>query len=105
MRRIRPGLKILSLVILAPVRRAYTDEEYALVDGTFRAFAATNREKLNEIYRAYAGDLRAPWVTQPESIAVFERLESRPNLLRQRWQESLRLDVLEQLANCWGAPL
>lgn len=43
--------------------------------------------------------------SQPETLLVFERLETNPFTLKDRWQSVLPLELLESTAAVWGMPL
>jgi hypothetical protein len=46
-----------------------------------------------------------PLIGQPEGILVFALLEADPFALKDLWQQSLPIDLLDDLAAVWGTPL
>lgn len=71
---------------------------------SMRAFVQDNTAKLQAIFEEYSDTERHPFLFQPEAIAVFERLEADPFILRERWEQELPGQILESLATVWGQP-
>ncbi len=95
--------KALSLLILATIKGAFSADELSQYPTLLHDFVAQNEEKLDEIFQTYANDERcSPLLFQPESIAIFERLESNPPQLREKWDLALPATYLDDLATIWG---
>lgn len=94
----------LSTLALNALLPAYGDEEVGAIEERLHRFSINNREKLERLFHDYADDPRHVMLFQPEAIAVFERLETEPFLLREHWQTALPVEFLEDLATVWGAP-
>jgi hypothetical protein len=43
--------------------------------------------------------------SQPEIVVILERLENKPHLLIEYWEQKFPLDQLEYIANAWGKSL
>lgn len=67
-----------------------------------RDFAASNKVKLESIYRRYSSVQVSALIHQPESIVVFERIAGDAPTLRAEWEGRLPADELEQLRAIWG---
>lgn len=99
----KPFDKELSKLVVAEIVNAYEDDDANAIAERLRVFAETNQAKLRQTYAEYADDLRAnPLLFQPETISVFERLDSSPLLLRDRWSRVLPIELLESLGVIWG---
>jgi ppGpp synthetase/RelA/SpoT-type nucleotidyltranferase len=95
----------LSLVVLPALVRAHqTDDAETIVDRV-RRFVLGNRDRIQRVFDEYADDARHPLLFQPEALAVFERLDADPFVLKDEWSRILSVDLLENLAEVWGVPL
>jgi len=93
-----------SLIIVPFLRRLYDSGED--VAALIESFVAARSTKLTELYARYRADYRAdPLVHQPESLIVFERLDSNRFEAQTRWPEELDEGTLDRLAVVWGSPL
>jgi len=70
-------------------------------------FLEGNRQKLSDIYEAYADDPTAnPLLTQPEALLIFERLQNDRDRLREGWPvDDLSLELLENMALIIGVDI
>lgn len=70
-------------------------------------YLKANRQKLQDIYEAYADDETAnPLLTQPEAFLIFERLQNDRDQLKENWPvDSLSLELLEGMALIAGIDL
>ena len=72
-------------------------------------FAADHHGKLTRAYASYgpASDVGRSGgyllMGQPESVVVFEQLDSAPEALRAAWDDALPADLLDEAASVWGA--
>lgn len=69
------------------------------------AFGARFESKLSSIFQRYQGNFESILLHQPESIIIFERIETATLSIEATWPESLPRNELEMLANIWGANL
>lgn len=96
----------LSLYIVSGLKGLYDESERRAFDARMEDFVSSNRERLEQRYEKYQHDDRAnPILFQPEALMIVERLEANSFALREAWERILPLDLLEDLANIWGAPL
>jgi hypothetical protein len=72
---------------------------------TIDAFVAEHSAKLQAIYDDYLEDDRNPFMSQPESILIFERLAHDSDRLAERWTEVLPNALLRSLSEIWGTPI
>lgn len=70
-------------------------------------FIEDNKQKLQDIYDAYAGDDTAnPLLTQPEAFLIFERLQNDRDRLKEYWPvDKLNIELLENMALIAGIDL
>lgn len=70
-------------------------------------YLEANRQKLQDIYDAYADDETAnPLLTQPEAFLIFERLQNDRDRLKENWPvDKLSLELLEGMALIAGIDL
>lgn len=95
----------LSLLVLRGLTPIYGDQDAEAIEQSVRRFVDEHHEKIDRIFRDYSDDVRHPLLFQPETLLVFERLESDPFTLKDRWQSVLPLELLEGTAAVWGTPL
>jgi ppGpp synthetase/RelA/SpoT-type nucleotidyltranferase len=94
---------MLTREVLAIVLSTLHPEQQDGYADELESFAETRREELQEIYSRYGATSEAyknglfVLLGQPESIAVLERLSSRPILLEHIWQDRLPEELLEEL--------
>ncbi|MDJ0345915.1 hypothetical protein QMK19_35365 [Streptomyces sp. H10-C2] len=97
--------------ILTVALSAVREEERDGYAQRLMAFAAQHRERLAELLRAYGPDStpashgRYMLAGQPESLIIYERMESAPMLLRGRWESALEAVLLDDLEFAWGPPI
>jgi ppGpp synthetase/RelA/SpoT-type nucleotidyltranferase len=97
-------LSLLSVPFLVHLYRCAPEEVVPLhVD----PFLEANRQKLTDIYEAYAEDSTAnPLLTQPEALLIFERLQNDRDRLREGWPiDDLSLELLENMALIIGVDI
>lgn len=95
----------LSLRILGMLGGLYEPEELERFPGLVGDFVERTEGKLTDLFAQYREDNRRnPLLFQPETIAVFERLEANAFTLREAWNEILPEDLLDGLAAIWGVP-
>ncbi|HYZ12210.1 MAG TPA: RelA/SpoT domain-containing protein [Actinomycetota bacterium] len=93
----------LSIQVLSVLAQVYDPEETHRFAGIINEFVARNESKLRDLDKDYRNDERRhPLLFQPETIAVFERLETKAMALRAAWTEALPEELLEGLADVWG---
>jgi len=96
----------LSLSILPVIAKSYTEDELEQFDSLISDFAQSQREALRSLLNAHAGDASAdPLLFQPEMLAVFERLSTVPNALRDSWDRELDPKLLTTLSETLGRPV
>jgi len=96
----------LSLAAMGSLKLAYTAQERARFDALIEEFTDQFDLKLRYIFAQYAEDDRcSPFLFQPESLLMFERLEHAPFLLEESWPDVLPPDVLDDMRNMWGTRL
>lgn len=72
---------------------------------TLEQFIEQHKDKLAAIYRDYLTDGRHLLVSQPESLMVFERIESDRFSLQNGWPDALPITFLTLMATIWGSPI
>jgi len=96
----------LSMQVLDVIREAYDEPELERFDELLSAFEESHHDIIAAVYQRYGSDQTAdPLLFQPESIAIFERLERRPQKLEAVWRRELDVTLLESLAAVFGRPL
>jgi hypothetical protein len=93
----------LSFMLLASLKSVYTSHERSGFKVLVETFVSQNQTKLEKVFSDYQNDDSAPLIHQPESLVVFERIGDHPFALKQAWQSVLPLELLEPVANAWGA--
>ena len=95
-----------SLTVLAAVQNAYEAEELQEFGSLIVPFVNGHRHVLSELIALYKDDESdaALLLTQPEGLAIFERLKVRPRELRAIWLEQLDLpvEILDRFAALVG---
>ncbi|WP_432980487.1 hypothetical protein [Dactylosporangium sp. CA-233914] len=88
--------------------RAISTAKFVTYKSDLALFVDENREQLENVYRDY-GPLSSLGqqgtyilASQPESLAIFERLTNAPMLFGQIWEEELPPELLEEMKNVWG---
>ena len=101
-----PYDKPLAVAMLQTIKTSYDEDELMGFRDLITRFVDMNDTKLHEVFIRYprASGL-GPIVNQPESLAIFERLESKPMLLRHGWDAALPAEILYELAAIWGTPI
>lgn len=95
--------KELSKRLVSRLSGLYSDAEAQSFTVDLHQFARANDAKLTALYADYSDDPRAnPLIFQPETLAVFERLEHDPFALREAWTAELPVNMLEGLGTIWG---
>jgi len=92
----------LSRQVIDVLRPLFTEGELATYRDRLDAFVASRQEKLQQLYEDYRDDDRNPLMSQPESLLVFERLDSDKFNLVEAWAGRLPNTLLESLAAIWG---
>ncbi|MFF9436348.1 hypothetical protein ACF1BP_21700 [Streptomyces sp. NPDC014735] len=93
--------------ILTVVLSAVGEDERAGYVERLEAFAEQHRERLEELLRAYGpGSRPAEYgrymlVGQPESLIIYERMETAPFLLHGKWEGELEDVLLGDLEFAW----
>lgn len=85
---------------LLPIIPSTTTHQMAI-----KAFVQQHRNKLEAIYEDYLLDDRHPLMSQPESLLIFERIETDRFALQEHWPTTLPMSFLETMAAIWGKPL
>jgi ppGpp synthetase/RelA/SpoT-type nucleotidyltranferase len=100
----QPFDRELSLAVLGALKAVYSADELARYSVLLEDFVASQEAKISHIFEAYAADESAAQllVYQPESLAVFERLETVPNQVKTAWANVLPIELLDELAAIWG---
>ena len=96
----------LSLQILSVLKSQFDATGSTAFAKRLTDFVAAEKDKLQEIYRIYADDDRASALLfQPEAIAIFCLLEADQYKLKELWEQSLPITMLDELATVWGVQL
>jgi len=96
----------LSVVVLTALLPAYEPAELETYERLIGAFVDARAERLKSVYGRWRADPYAhPLVLQPESIAIFERLERNETGIRDAWDQALPGSVLDAIAELWGVVL
>lgn len=97
----------LSLLSVPFLVHLYGSPPAEVVSTHIDPYLKANRQKLHDIYDAYADDETAnPLLTQPEAFLIFERLQSDRDRLKENWPvDSLSLELLEGMALIAGIDL
>jgi hypothetical protein len=99
----------LTREITAVVLKAVRPDERPDYPERLGAFAAEMRRDLELAYRDYGpGSVPASLGTyilasQPESVAIFERLTNAPRALTQAWTQTLPEQLLDDMKGVWAA--
>jgi len=93
-----------SLFVLPFLRPLYDDD--LDVVSLIKVFADAHDQDLRRIYTKYREDSRCdPLLHQPESLIVFERLNSDTFSVQARWPQELSEQTLIAMASIWGSAL
>jgi ppGpp synthetase/RelA/SpoT-type nucleotidyltranferase len=97
-------LSLLSVPFLVHLYECPTAE---VISTHIDPYLDANRQKLEDIYAAYADDETAnPLLSQPEAFLIFERLENDRDRLRETWPaDDLDFELLEGMALIIGIHL
>jgi hypothetical protein len=95
--------RALSRFVLSEIAEALPADQSSAYADRLKAFADTHSAKLTAIFERYRDIDNPQLVHQPESIIVFERLESDAYTLRAAWDPRLPIDELDGLESIWGA--
>jgi ppGpp synthetase/RelA/SpoT-type nucleotidyltranferase len=95
----------LSMRVLEVIGPSYTDAECERFGELVATYVDSNQARLSEIYSRDGVD---PYLeimaSQPELIAICERLDNAKLALRQAWCSVLAFDLLEEVASAVGRP-
>lgn len=93
----------LSTLVLRAVSDAYGTGELDDFQSLMERFVTRSGEQLRTLYARWVNDPFAhPLLLQPESLAVFERVESNLPAIRDAWTGRLPSDLLDELAGLWS---
>lgn len=96
----------LSQQVLEDLRQLFSSIEIAKMPSIIDNFVAENETKLQSIFEEYRGVDDGPlFLSQPEVLLIFQRLESDPFVLQELWSAHYPHEELERLAIVWGKPL
>ena len=94
----------LSLMILDGLLAMFSEEDIDGFAHMVDSFVECNWDLLDQIFAQYANDdRRSPLLFQPESILIFLCMERNIFELKHTWGQFMPLDLLEGLAEVWGA--
>jgi ppGpp synthetase/RelA/SpoT-type nucleotidyltranferase len=97
---------LLSRRIVTLLRPLYTQAELEDFDSHLETFVNANRSKLEGIFADYLDDDRNPLMSQPESLLIFDRLNTNYFELVDVWaQQQLPPSLLRSLSEIWGKPV
>lgn len=91
----------ISLEVINTLLPLYDEQDPDSVVAKVEQFVDDEREHIMWVYEQYATDTDKVLLFQPESIMVFERLEHDHYELRERWDTSLPVELLLELALAW----
>lgn len=93
----------LTLQVLGALKALYTPGELNNFGMLIGQFVGSESEKLSYLFsHGQTDELCTPFLFQPESLVVFERLEHDPDTLETAWSSVMPLGVLEDLRIMWG---
>lgn len=95
--------RALSRFVLSEIAGTLPAEPSASYAERLKAFSSSNSAKLADIFERYRESDISQIVHQPESIIIFERLDSDAYTLRAAWESRLPVDELDSLESIWGA--
>lgn len=96
----------LSLQVLDSVLMAYDPADQKRVSFIIEDFVESNWTKLQSVFTEYENIVDRPLLLfQPESLVLFERLESNPHMLEEVWVQRYPREELERLGIAWSKPL
>lgn len=89
----------LSLLVLECLKGLLSSEERATYTATLLSYVETHKEEIERIYAdAVPDDEFNPFLLQPESLFIFERLEDHEFSMVEAWEECFPIELLEELA-------
>jgi ppGpp synthetase/RelA/SpoT-type nucleotidyltranferase len=95
-----------SLAVLEAIQHAYSENELAEYESLMRSFVNDQRPVIEQLIQIYKDDESGAGLllTQPEGLALFERMKVKPRELRSIWTERLDLpvEILERFAILLG---
>lgn len=101
----REGDPETNQVIVDALAPLYGDAFPDVVEAQLAAFVERRDDRLRWVYGHYA-DGMVPFVLQPASVLIFERLDADKFAVRDRWLEAgLPLSILEKVSAAWGTPI
>ncbi len=92
----------LTQVIVSGLAALYSADEIDHFDRLMHDFVDLNAKKIRRLYSKYQDAGRNPILFQPESLMLFERLETKPSRLRGQWNRILPEELLDQVVSLWG---
>ena len=93
----------LSRYIIGTIISAYSQDEVTDYSTIMNTFVEEHKSSLLTIFDSYAEDDRcSPLVFQPESLAIFERLVTKPHQLENVWSQKLQPELLAGITSVWG---
>lgn len=97
----------LSFEILRVVSPLYGDQTADAIGVRLAEFVKDNRKKLEDLFTRYTSGTtpEAIFLFQPESIAVFERLEADSYRLKEVADRFFESSYLDSLSLIWGSPV
>ncbi len=96
----------LSIATIRGLRAAFSPSDNRAIVGVLTTFVESNWRKLEQIYQQQAElVVRSPFIFQPESIMIFERLKTAPMLLQDRWRHLYAQDYLAPLGLLFGVAI
>ena len=91
-----------SLANLKMLRKAYRSQGNGQIIDLVKAFFTANQRDLEDLYLQQArAKIRNPFMMQPESLAIFERLLGAREKLEEVWKQEYALEYLVPLASPW----
>jgi ppGpp synthetase/RelA/SpoT-type nucleotidyltranferase len=96
----------LSFYIVHGLKGLYDDSERRAFDARIEDFVDSQRDRLVLRYAQYSGDNRVnPILFQPEALMIIERMQANSFALKEAWERILPLELLQDLADVWGATI
>lgn len=101
----REGDPETNQLIVDALSPLYDEEPPDVVEAQLAAFVERRDERLRWVYSHY-GDGTVPFVLQPASVLIFERLDADRFAVKDCWLEAgLPLSILEKVSAAWGTPV
>jgi len=92
-----------SIANIVGLRPAYDAADNRAIVDHITPFVQTHWRKLENIYGQQSQlQIRSPLIFQPESLLIFERLETAPLRLQSVWKQTYALEYLQPLGLLWG---